>query len=402
MKNSSLHIGVNTLFLSLGRYAGIETYARELMRALPTLDPAVKYTVFTAPQVAGTFREQASTVEEVICLLPRIANRKIAWSSRLAYEYGVLARQVARRRVDVLFSPGFTAPAHPRYASVVTVPDMQHVDLPDNFGSVDRTIFLRLLARSVRSAAQIITLSEHAKRRIVAHYHVPPDRVTVTYLAASPTYFAPVSPDAIARVRQAYGLHAPYILSVATLLQHKNLDILIDAFLGLRQEHGWDGQLALTGLPGNAMGALQQRIDTLGLAGQIIVTGYVPDGDLPALYQGAEVFVLPSRYEGFGIPVLEAMASGTPVITTTATSLPEVAGDAALLFDPDDCGALVAGLARVLDDEGMRQNLVGRGRERAQLFTWRKSAERTLAVFRGAMHPALSIERTHDNPNTSL
>ncbi|MGI8689048.1 MAG: glycosyltransferase family 4 protein [Thermomicrobiales bacterium] len=381
MDTSNLHVGVNTLFLALGRYGGIETYVRELLRELPALDAAVAYTLFTSPQAAGTFGERAPTVEEVICPLPQIANRKIVWSSRLAYEYGILPQQAVRRKVDVLFSPCFTAPAHPRYISVVTIPDMQYIDMPENFASVDHAIFTRLLSHAVRSTAHILTLSEHAKRRIVAHYQIPPERVTVTYLAAASAYFMPVSPETIARVRERYGLKAPYILSVATLHPHKNLDALIDAFVALRQTHAWKGQLALIGLRGTAANALHTRIRALGLAREIVLPGYVPDADLPALYRGAEMYVLPSRYEGFGIPVLEAMASGIPVITTRLTSLPEVAGDAALFFDPDDRAALVAALCRLRDDDALRRTLIARGHERARLFTWQQTAERTLAVF---------------------
>ncbi|MDQ6906673.1 MAG: glycosyltransferase family 4 protein, partial [Chloroflexota bacterium] len=152
-----------------------------------------------------------------------------------------------------------------------------------------------------------------------------------------------------------------------------------------RQHGATNAQLVLVGLRSVAAGSLEEKVRAAGLGGEVVVTGWVPDADLPALYQGAEVFVLPSRYEGFGLPVLEAMASGVAVVTTTATALPEVAGEAALLVEPDDVAGLADALRRVLDDSVLRAGMVARGRERAAQFTWHRTAEATLAAFRLAL-----------------
>ncbi len=375
-------IGINGLFLALGKMAGMETYLRAMVRELPALDPAVAYLLLTERNNAGSFGVGGyANVREIVCRIPTVANRRVMWGTRLAYEYTRVPAQARQQGVDVLFSPGFIGPAHPRYASVITIHDTQHEDLPENFGALDRALFTRLLRRSVRSAAHIFTVSEHAKRRIEAVYQAPPERITVTYNAPDPVYFARVPHEEIARVRDAHGLHTPYILSVATLLPHKNLDALIAAYATLRQQGETDAMLVLVGLRSVAAAPLEDRIRAAGLTGQVILTGWVPDTDLPALYQGAAAFVLPSRYEGFGLPVLEAMASGVPVVTTTATALPEVAGDAALLVDPDDRAGMAAALGRVLGDEGLRRELIGRGTQRARQFTWRTTAERTLATL---------------------
>src|SRR5690348_15180787 len=231
-----LQIGVNALFLLLGRYGGLETYLRALMREMPGLDTALDYTLFTERGNAGSFAiETEPNVREFVCPAPTPSNRKAAWAARLACEYGALPRHARRQGVNVLFSPCFTAPAHRSYASVATIPDTQHADHPKHFPAVDRALFTRVLARTAHSAAHILTLSAYAKRRIEAIYGIPPERITVTHLAADPIYSLPAHADEIARVRAAYGLDAPYILSVATLHPHKNLDTLIEAFVALRR-----------------------------------------------------------------------------------------------------------------------------------------------------------------------
>ena len=272
-----------------------------------------------------------------------------------------------------------------RYASVVTIHDMQHEDMPELFPWLDRTVFLTLLRRVARNAAHILTMSEYTKERIIARYGIPPERITVGYNAASPAFFARVGPEEIARVRAKYGIVGGYLLSVATLHAHKNLDLLIDAVKVLRsQPPGEDIRLVLVGLRGTAADTLAAKIRAVGGEAFMTCTGYVPDADLAALYQGATACVTPSRYEGFGIPVLEAMASGVPVVMSNATALPEVAGDAALMFDPADLAALVAALHRVLSDADLRAALIARGVARAQQFTWRRTAEITLAVLQDA------------------
>ncbi len=372
-----MHVGINGLFLIPEGVGGSETYLRNVIRELPALDPDIAYTLFTNRENAGTFDVPlGANLREIPCPV-----RAVRRPERLAYEYGVLPLRARRERIDVLFSPGFTAPARRGYASVVNILDMQPEDMPENFTPFYHFVHTRLMRRAARSAAHVLTLSEHAKRRIVAVYGIPPERITVSHLAAAPIYFMPVAAEDVARVRQTYGIHAPYVLSVATLHPHKNLDALIDAFVALRQTNDPAIQLVLVGLRGNAAATLQERIRAVGIEDATVMTGWVPDADLPALYQGAAVYVLPSRYEGFGIPVLEAMASGTPVITTTAASLPEVAGDAALLVDPDDRAALATALRRVLNDPALRADLIGRGKARAPLFTWQKTAEATLAAF---------------------
>ena len=380
-----MRVGIDLLSLVPGNVGGAEIYARMVLRELPGLDPTITFALFTNVENRGTFDVgDGANTHEVDCPV-RAMRRPL----RLAYDYVILPRQARRQHIDVLFAPNYTTPTSRHFASVAAILDLRHIDLPETFARVHHEVHSRVVAHAVRSSAQVITLSEHAKRRIVAVYGISPERVTVTHLAPSAVYSAHVPSDEIQRVRQKYGLSQPYLLSVASLFPHKNLPVLIEALTALREMDVPTVQLALVGLDAtpihkNDADALRARIGAAHLNERVVMTGWVPDADLPALYQGAMAFVLPSRYEGFGLPVLEAMASGTPVITTTAASLPEVAGGAALLVDPDDQAALVGALRRVIEDETLRTDLAARGIDRAREFTWRKTAEATLAAFRRA------------------
>ena len=377
-----LRIGLNGLFLMLGKMAGMETYFRALVREMPPLDPAVEYILLADRRSAGSFGVGAyGNVREVTVPVPTPAHRRAAWSARVAAEYTLLPSLARRHGADVLLNPAFIGPAPRGIPAVFTFHDAQHEDLPENFASVDQRLFARLLRRSARRAAHLLTDSRYGKGRIEAIYGLSPARVTAIHLAADARFAAPVPEAAIARVREQYGLCGPYLLSVASMMPHKNMDTLVDAFAVLRAT-GIDAHLALVGQHSVAGAAIARRVAAEGMADAVTLTGYVPDDDLPALYQGAAAFCFPSRYEGFGIPVVEAMAAGTPVVASTATALPEAAGAAALLVDPDDVAGFVVALRRVLTDGGLRADLAARGRAQAARFTWERTAAATLAALR--------------------
>jgi len=379
-----LRIGVNGLFLSPDG-GGIWTYFSNLMRELPQVDPEIAYVLFANYRIAGKIDPTRTGVRNVS--ERRVTESGSLQAARLASAFLRLPLETRSAHLALLWSPTPFAPIRWGSASVVTLHDMRHEDLKDSTIASERVLLPALARHAARSATHILTVSEDAKRRIERVYGVSSERITVAHLASSPHYFARVSSTEIARVRARYGIHTPYILSAATSHPHKNAAVLLDAFAALQGMGETDTTLVLFGSWEITGASLQDAIRTTGMDKRVILTGYVPDDDLPALYQGAEVFVLPSRYEGFGLPVLEAMASGTPVITTTATSLPEVAGDAALLFNPDDREALVASLRHILENATLRAELIARGKARARHFTWRKSAEITLAAFRQAITP---------------
>jgi len=374
-----MRIGVDALYAVPQGGGGTWTYLHALMRELPRCDSTHEYVVFANREGAKQFpaSESVSTVACPVTAQPR--------ATRLAYEYGVLPVQLWRHRIDVVFAPSFTLPVSSMRASVVTIHDMRHEDLPQTFPTAYGATLRWLTRDAARRATCVLTDSWHARARILASYDIPPDRVYVAPLAVDPAFFTRLSRDAGARVAAAYGVRPPYIFSVARPSWQKNLAALVDAFIALRQLDDVPLQLVLTGWrrPEEAP-ELWAKLRAAGLENAVRLLGWVPEGDLPMLYQGAMVHVVPARYEGFGLPVLEAMASGVPVIASNATSLPEAAGGAALHFAPDDRTALVAALRHITNDAALRARLIARGVVQARRFTWRHTAEITLTALERA------------------
>jgi glycosyltransferase involved in cell wall biosynthesis len=240
-----------------------------------------------------------------------------------------------------------------------------------------------LLPGALRRAARVIAVSEATRAELLARYRLPAEKVHVVPEAAAP-HFAPPPPAEIARVRARYRLAGPYVLFVGLLEPKKNLGALLAAVARCRASGGWGAaRLALAGEAGWGDG-LPAHVSRLGLDDAVSFLGPVPDGELPALYAGAEAFVFPSLWEGFGLPVLEAMAAGAPVVASRRGALPEVAGDAAVLTEPEPA-PLAEALARVLGDAGLRERLRAAGLERARAFSWQRTAAETLAVYRAAL-----------------
>ena len=249
------------------------------------------------------------------------------------------------------------------------------------------SLYMRLMTRlAARSADRIIAVSEATKRDLQRVLRVPDRQIVVIHEAVGPEFAQPPAPAAVEAVIRRYGLARPYCLFVGNLEPRKNLSRLIEAF-GLVRTHlraaGQAPQLVLAGTRAWLYNGVLRAVETHGLATGVVFTGYVPPADLPALYAAAACFVFPSVYEGFGLPVLEAMAAGTPVVASRAGAIPEVAGDAALLIDADRPAVIAEAIETVLADPLLRGRLVERGRARARTFTWEDVARQTLAVYEG-------------------
>jgi glycosyltransferase involved in cell wall biosynthesis len=367
-------IGVDASRAATARRTGTENYSLYLIRELLALEGAHRFRLYF--NLAPSWDLLAGAAEWRVMPFPRL------WTHlRLSWEMLI-------DPPDLLFVPSHVLPlVHPR-RSVVTVHDLGFLYYPEAH-TLSQNLYLRWSTRhNARAATRILADSQATRRDLVHHYSIPNSKIAVVYPGRDETLAPVTDPALLSAVRARYGMAGPYLLYVGTLHPRKNLVRLIQAFGSLLQPSA-DGpraptaglQLVLAGQKGWLYGEILDQVRKLGLADRVVLTGYVPEADLPPLLSGALAFVFPSLYEGFGLPLLEAMACGTPVICSNVSSLPEVAGDAALLVDPTDSEALAAGLARLVADEGLRRELIERGFRQMQRFSWRRCAEETLQVL---------------------
>ena len=369
-------IGIDASRTTVARRTGTENYALSLTCELLALGhgPAGHRfrLYFNDPPPPGLIDSRA---EQRVIPFPRL------WTHlRLSWE-------MAARPPDLLFVPAHVLPlVHPR-RSVVTVHDLGYLYYPEAHTQFQNA-YLRWSTRyNARAAARVLADSQATRDDLVRHYQIPAGKIVVVYPGRDESLAPVTDPAALAAVRARYGLAGRYLLHVGTLQPRKNLIRLVQAFASLLASGGGpsaaDLQLVITGKKGWLYGDLLAEIDKLGLAaqGRVVLTGYLPDADLPALLSGALAFCFPSLYEGFGFPVIEAMACGAPVVCSNVSSLPEVAGDAALLVDPLDVAALAAALGQIAADEGLRRELSERGLRQAARFSWRQSARQVLDLF---------------------
>ena len=263
--------------------------------------------------------------------------------------------------------------------TVLTIHDLIPQLLPQHHKPLNRWYLNWTMPLYCRRANHIIAVSEATRRDLLATYHLPPEKVSVIHEAASPR-FRPQPESAQVRVRKMYGLPEEYLLYVGTIEPRKNLERLLEAWTPLRRS-GECPPLVIVGKRGWLSDSFYAALEASPVHEDIILTGYVQDADLPVIYGAATAFVWPSLYEGFGLPPLEAMACGTPVVCANASSMPEVVGDAALLFDPQDSDALKATMRQIVADADLRVELRERGLVRSSKFSWSRAAAETLAVY---------------------
>jgi len=371
-----MRIGINLLGWVPGRRGGAETYSRNLLAALLELNTSDTFVVFLGQEGADALELDSPYLEESVC---PVASR---WRPlRAAWEQFFFGRWVARTGVEVLYCPHSLLPTRSLVPAVQLVLDLQVFDLPEHFGGVKRKYLYRRLPASAYCAEQIISISQFTKQKVVEHLCQPAEKITTIWLAAGREYH-PRAEEEVAGVRQNYGLERPYLLTLATSHKHKLLDRLVRVFDRLKGERGWEDRLILGGLPGSGHHELMTALSQCRHKEDIRHLGRVASGDLPARYTGARAFIFPSSYEGFGLPVVEAMACGTPVVSSNRGSLPEVADGAALLFDPLVEQEMATSLQRVVEEPGLRAHLREQGLRRVQPLSWEKTARETLQVLR--------------------
>jgi glycosyltransferase involved in cell wall biosynthesis len=368
------------------RLGGNESYALNLIEALAQIDDVNEYTVYvTTAEARDRFHGRWPNFK-VHTTLPHTPLIRIPLT---------LSAELRKRPVDVLHVQ-FTAPPFCPCPAVVSIHDLSFEHLPQTFNRRSRTQLRLTVRHSARRAARILTLSEHTRQDIIETYKIEAERVTAIPLAA-PDHFAPITHDKeLQRVRHNYGIDGDYVLSVGSIQPRKNFVRLIKAYALLRGRHTSYRfpKLVLVGKRAWLYDETLRTLEETGCKDSVVLTGYVPESDLPALYSGALCFVYPSYFEGFGLPPLEAMKCGAPVIVGNATSLPEVVGDASLQVDPFDVSAIAAAMDQLINDSRLRHELSIKGLQRATMFDWRETAKQTLNVYqqvvRGSYQTAAS------------
>lgn len=354
---------------------GIGTYVRNLVTGLARLDHDHAYTLIVHPDDADWVRG----------LGPNFAPALDAAGNYSVREQFSVPWDLWRINADLFHAPHYVLPPLTRVRSVVTIHDCIHLRFPQYLPNRAAHLYARVfLSSAARRAARVITVSEASKRDIVHFLRTPADKVEVVPNGFDPS-LAAVTPEGLARVRDRFQLDAPFILYAGNIKPHKNVDRLIEAFARLRRRGFEDVRLLVIGDAVSKYGNLRRLVHRHDLHQHVRFFGFVPTETLAALYRLAQVFVFPSLYEGFGLPPLEAMANGTPVVTSNVSSLPEVVGDAALLVDPMDADGIADAIARILGDAGLRAELVRRGHQRVQAFSWERSAARTHQIYMGVL-----------------
>ena len=378
-----LHIAIDAHSVGTG-LAGNETYITNLIEALAACDTDNRYTLYVTRRAA---------VERFAGRWPNFAVRLTLPHAPLVRIPVTLVRELRRRpRVDVLHVQ-YTAPPFAPCPVVATVHDLSFEHLPATFKRRSWMQLRLTVRRTVRQAAQVIAPSEFTARDLAATYRLTPERINVIPLAAA-EHFAPAAPAEIARVRRRYGLAGDYVLAVGSIQPRKNLPRLIRAYSALRRARPQAKlpQLVLAGKKAWLYDETLRAVAACGRAQDVLLTDYVDEADLPALYTGALCFAYLSYFEGFGLPPLEAMRCGAPVLAADRTSLPEIVGDAGLLVDPFDEEAITHALARLIDDAALRAELRVRGLAQAARYRWHDTARRTLEVYQRATGEMMNAE----------
>lgn len=345
---------------------GTETYSRQLISALLEADSPHRYRLYTRSVPPTTLFPSTENYDVRVIPFPRL------WTHlRLAFE-------MIAHPPDALFVPAHVLPIdHPRN-SLVTVHDLGYLHFPRAHRASDR-LYLDLSTRwNVHTAGRVIADSNTTRNDLIRFYGVEPEKIVVVYPALEPGFFHLVlDADEIGAAKRRYQIGEDYLISVGTVQARKNYERLIGAFRSLPGGY----ELVIVGKKGRRSQKIQTLVQDLDLGARVKFLDYVAAADLPALYAGARLCVFPSLYEGFGFPVLEAQASGTPLVCSNTSSLPEVAGDGAVFFDPLDVLAMTAALRRVLEDEAGRKDLIERGRANLTRFSWTSAARQILEII---------------------
>jgi glycosyltransferase involved in cell wall biosynthesis len=351
---------------------GIGTYVRNLLRHLSRIDSTTDYVLLCNG-------EDCATLEALGENFRAVTDSSSPYSIR---EQLSVPLDLRREGINLFHAPHYVLPPLTPCRSVVTIHDCIHLRFPQYLPNRLAYAYARAsLWIATHRSSRVLTVSEASKRDILKYFRVPESKINVIYNAIDERFGEAPDDEEVARVRERYQLNDPFVLYAGNIKPHKNLERLIEAFHMLRKGDLEHVKLLIIGDEISKYATLRRAVHHYKLHKHVRFFGFVPDKTLAVLYRLASVFVFPSLYEGFGLPPLEAMASGTPVITSNVSSLPEVVGDAALLIDPYDAGAIAAAMRQVLTDPALREDLRRRGLQRVREFSWERSVRRVREIY---------------------
>ena len=373
MNNNEISVGITSERLSRSK-SGVAVYTKNLINEISAFSPGVNLYLINCkddPNLSGINK---------IIIAPWVK-----YFPKSSYLWFIILQFKLRKndfKLNVIHNPeaATLVVKLKNQKKVVTIHDIIAYKFPDSVNLLPRIRFKLLLPKIIKNSDKIITDSYHSKSDLVNHFNVPDEKIEVIYLGVEDR-FRILPPDKVCKVKDKYGLSFPFILYVGVLAKHKNIPVLLEAF-NITLKKGLNYKLVIAGEKAWKFQHIFETLHKLGLQEEVIFTGHVPDEDLPALYNAADLFVYPSLYEGFGLPPLEAMACGIPVIVSNTSSLPEVVSDAGFLFDPLNSVELADAIYKVLTDENLKNNMVTKGLKRAKFFSWEKCAMETLNIYR--------------------
>jgi glycosyltransferase involved in cell wall biosynthesis len=375
-----IRIGID-ISRTIEESTGVGYYAKNLVHALAKVDSGNDYLLY------GIFYDCYPKGWKK-AVVPKSSNFKLhqkdspSWFVRRRWMNFRHSKENLLGEVDIVHSTAFTMPLVSKPKTVVTIHDLSIFIYPQHHTEANYQFVTRNVHQAARRANFIIAVSESSKREVMRFLHMPEEKIGVVYEAAGDIFHQKCPSDTVAMIKNKYKINKRYFLSVGSLEPRKNLGRALVAFKALIEMKKADYQFVIAGGKGWKNEAFYNLIRKLDIDEHLVFTGYVPEEDLPALYQGADVFVYPSLYEGFGLPVIEAMASGVPVITSNTSSLPEVAGDAALLVRPTEVFEIYEAMEALATRPELREELRDKGKNQSNLFSWEKTAYKTLEVYR--------------------
>jgi len=384
-----MRIGVDALLLGRAD-SGVEIYIRSLLRALHRFDDSNEYVVYLSSDaepldfvLGGDFAKSrdgfiSADGRFVLRTLPLPCGRRVR---RILFQQMVLPRLIEREGVDIFFSPCYVMPLQSRVPVVVTMHDMIALKHPRLCKPTNAVHYRLTVPLTARRCKVIVASSEATKRDIISTLGVKPEKVRVVYPAVDEQFKPVKSSRQLEKVRRGYALPDRYILFVGNIEPKKNLVVLIRAFGRLKKKHTIPHKLVIVGKRGWKCADVFEAAREEAVRGEVVFTGYVPREHLPAIYSMADVFVFPSIVEGFGMPPLEAMACGVPVVTSRAQALHEAVGDAAIRVPHSDIVQLSIAMQKILFNSFLRNSLIERGLRRARSFTWKKTARAMMEIF---------------------